>query len=537
MLSKFFNSARNLLSYTPESELITQSISSNLRDKAMVTTRGQAVASAEKESLPLEILKSTSSSQPYLGVQVVSEASERKETLPVRAKDEEHSTNHTTVKVVIPVGRVLALNAAQVEGPGSQAKEIIEIEDSQASEADGEEEVLESIEAANKPDIEEDADDEAAEESKERKINKIQNEPPQVRRATRKKETAKVFSSSKASDIQKVVEVEAQKAKVPKPIKKESKQDIVEISDDSRNSDDVARQPKAPLDVVGESSGIQEILQIEDVSQKSPPKKFLAKSGKRGSTAQYTPSKSRFQPSTSPATLAVPTPVTSKHKRFGSEDPEPAIFSAVPEPITIDEEEDSGDDDDAPEEFGKEDASKALKAQERDAAKAIKEQQAELKSKRRDREAALQKQASASNKRKRDRHTTAPSSSKKPRLSPSEDAMDLSETTSTTLKPTHVTRAEIPEFLPEEYLEEDSDNDIPIVEKELLVQRKKKFNHRDLLGEKLKDRRRGGTIYRVSQAASVKLAPKANLQAKDNLARMMKGGNRKPSSGSFFKKR
>lgn len=63
----------------------------------------------------------------------------------------------------------------------------------------------------------------------------------------------------------------------------------------------------------------------------------------------------------------------SKHKRFGSVEPEPAEAEPIPAPTVITESDDDDSDDDAPEEINVQEAAQAVKSRVRDAAKAAEE--------------------------------------------------------------------------------------------------------------------------------------------------------------------
>jgi len=65
------------------------------------------------------------------------------------------------------------------------------------------------------------------------------------------------------------------------------------------------------------------------------------------------------------------TPELSSHKRFGSEDPEVESFPTEPIPIDMEEASSEDDSDDAPEEFNKKSGAKVHEEQDRDASKAI----------------------------------------------------------------------------------------------------------------------------------------------------------------------
>lgn len=79
---------------------------------------------------------------------------------------------------------------------------------------------------------------------------------------------------------------------------------------------------------------------------------------------------------------------------------------------------------------------------------------------------------------------------------------------------------------------------------ELRVKKGKKTKFADLVEKKPKDRRKGSTTYRVSEALSTKLAPKAAFNARLTKESWLQGRpgkllatNRRPFSNSFSKSR
>ena len=94
--------------------------------------------------------------------------------------------------------------------------------------------------------------------------------------------------------------------------------------------------------------------------------------------------------------------------------------------------------------------------------------------------------------------------------------------------------SDLPEFLPAEFLNDDDDSETSPTESTLQPMIPRKTKQISLEEKKPKDRRKGSTIYRVSEATDMRLAPKASRRARSEKAQKMHGGNRKPFSKSFF---
>jgi hypothetical protein len=113
------------------------------------------------------------------------------------------------------------------------------------------------------------------------------------------------------------------------------------------------------------------------------------------------------------------------------------------------------------------------------------------------------------------------------------------------ITPMSISRSNLPDLLPEEYLEDDDDPEpLPTQEMEVARIKPKKIKFADLVEKKPKDRRKGSTTYRVSEVRSKHLAPKSSVHAKAMKESWMKGrisngfgGGRKVASGGFFKKK
>jgi U3 small nucleolar RNA-associated protein 16 len=108
---------------------------------------------------------------------------------------------------------------------------------------------------------------------------------------------------------------------------------------------------------------------------------------------------------------------------------------------------------------------------------------------------------------------------------------------------TIITKSNIPEFLPSEYLEDDSaeDNSSLSALKETTFHKSKKVKFIDQTAKKPKDRKKGSTIYRVVEAHGTGLlAPRAVRTARSVKEAWLSGlrgagGNRKVINGGFFK--
>lgn len=107
-----------------------------------------------------------------------------------------------------------------------------------------------------------------------------------------------------------------------------------------------------------------------------------------------------------------------------------------------------------------------------------------------------------------------------------------------------ISRSKLPDLLPDEYLQDDSESE-EAEDHELEVVRTKPrtMTFGDLVVKKPKDRRKGSTTYRVSELHSKNLAPKSSFYARSTKESWLKGragkgagGSRKVVSGGFFKK-
>jgi U3 small nucleolar RNA-associated protein 16 len=98
----------------------------------------------------------------------------------------------------------------------------------------------------------------------------------------------------------------------------------------------------------------------------------------------------------------------------------------------------------------------------------------------------------------------------------------------------------LPEFLPDEYLEDEDSEDEMAVELTQPAKKAKKIKFTELLEKKPKDYRKGSTTYRVAEAPSKKMAPKSSFNArtvKESWLQGRSGVTRKPLASGFFKTR
>lgn len=111
------------------------------------------------------------------------------------------------------------------------------------------------------------------------------------------------------------------------------------------------------------------------------------------------------------------------------------------------------------------------------------------------------------------------------------------------LKTTIPNSRSLPHLLPLEYLEDDEPEEVLAIEEAPKKAPKNKKKFRDLSEKSPKDRRIGGTTYRVTKAQSTNLAPKAAFNARSIKESWLQGRSgkkvdpsRKPMSKDFFKK-
>ncbi|TAQ86713.1 hypothetical protein B7494_g4963 [Chlorociboria aeruginascens] len=227
----------------------------------------------------------------------------------------------------------------------------------------------------------------------------------------------------------------------------------------------------------------------------------------------------------------------TKHRRFGSEEPEPVLepesLYTARENNELDEES-SGDD--APEVIGIQDSLKDVKSKERDAAKAIERQESAIRNKRKERDAFLKRQAESVNKKRK--HIEESEEEIESSNEEEDEAMG-GEDTGPRSKHRHG-KASIPNLLPAEYLEDKEDEEVQDVVEPPIKTNKLKFL--ELAEKKPKDRRIGSTTYRVSETVRIAhLAPKSSFQARSIKEAWLQGrpgkngSKRKPFTNSFFK--
>jgi U3 small nucleolar RNA-associated protein 16 len=167
----------------------------------------------------------------------------------------------------------------------------------------------------------------------------------------------------------------------------------------------------------------------------------------------------------------------------------------------------------------------------------INRQESALRQKRKERDTVLKKQAeSASKKRKREAVRGKAKGSKKVGSRENQDEHKL--------LPKFAIGTALPDLLPAEYLQDEESENGALIDSEPAEKKPKKMKFTDLVEKKPKDRRKGSTIYRVSEVRSTKLAPKASPTARSLKESWLQGRpgkvlgtNRKPFSGGFFKKK
>ena len=351
MLSKIFNSARNILSHTPEPESIkeAQETTNQSDPNAMVTTRRQELATkAGGEGSLLDVPGSQTSP---LVVDAV-DSNKRKETLPVRAKDELQSPRNSRIEIVIPVSQI-PKSASKIVIPESGAEEIPEIQKSQ------------NPEPAKKDD--EESLDMFAPESDDKIAEESTPEDPEI------------YLDAKTT-IQDVLESNPEEAQstqqAPVLAEKAKLKETIEIVDDSESPDtsaiveDVAREEGEQKSATPGSRS-QNNIAASSPATLAPTPKIPTK--RKSTPVQSMPSSSQLNTKKALAILSTPPPQATKHKRFGSEEPEVEIPPVATEAPVVEIEDSEDDSDDAPEEFTKEIAAETHETRARDTAKAIEE--------------------------------------------------------------------------------------------------------------------------------------------------------------------
>ena len=245
------------------------------------------------------------------------------------------------------------------------------------------------------------------------------------------------------------------------------------------------------------------------------------------------------------------TPAKPKHKKFGDDEPVEAI--PLPEPIApVDEQSDSEDessDDDAPEEVGGKAAQEKAQASAAQAAKVGEQKEAAERQKRKERDEKLKAQAQAAKKRKLVEEEKAKMMPVDELESESEEdeSMTLQEESSPVVESAqHVAREKkikfdrnnLPELLPEEFLDDEDAMDVDEEEERVVKKARKITFARE--EKKVKDVTLGHTTFRVQKKSSLGLAPKANKRAKmlkEALLGGRKGQIRKAPTGFFGAKK
>jgi U3 small nucleolar RNA-associated protein 16 len=174
-------------------------------------------------------------------------------------------------------------------------------------------------------------------------------------------------------------------------------------------------------------------------------------------------------------------------------------------------------------------------------------QEAAVRKKRQERDAVLKKQADVAAKRRKREAEKAEKLSKKARKAEAEAKAEEANIDTEKAMPTPlISRSNIPDLLPEEYLQDDDEDsdELDGSETEVVRRNPKKMKFSELVEKKPKDRRKGSTTYRVSEVQSRILAPKPSFHAKATKESWLKGragkgpgGIRKVASTGFFKKK
>lgn len=244
-------------------------------------------------------------------------------------------------------------------------------------------------------------------------------------------------------------------------------------------------------------------------------------------------------------------PAKPKHKKFGDDEPVEAI--PLPEPIVPEEEgsesEEESSDDDAPEEVGGKAAEKQAQEKVAQAAKVAEQKEAAERLKRKERDEKLRKQSEAAKKRKAVEEEKSKMMPVDELESESEEdeSMTLQEESSPVLetakkmareKKIKFDRNNLPDLLPEEFLDDEDAMDVDEEEQKTVKKAKKISFARE--EKKVKDVTLGHTTFRVQKKSKAGLAPKANKRAKmlkEALLGGRKGQIRKAATGFFGAKK
>lgn len=247
------------------------------------------------------------------------------------------------------------------------------------------------------------------------------------------------------------------------------------------------------------------------------------------------------------------TPAKPKHKKFGDDEPVEAI--PLPEPIApVDEEsgsesEEEDSDDDAPEEVGGKAAEKQAQEKAAEVAKIAEQKEAAERQKRKERDEKLRVQVEASKKRKAVAEEKAKMMPVDELESESEEdeSMTLQEESSPVLETAQAVAREkkikfdrnnLPDLLPEEFLDDEDKMDVDEDEERPVKKARKITFARE--EKKVKDVTLGHTTFRVQKKTKTGLVPKANRRAKmlkEALLGGRKGQIRKAPTGFFGAKK
>lgn len=190
----------------------------------------------------------------------------------------------------------------------------------------------------------------------------------------------------------------------------------------------------------------------------------------------------------------------------------------------------------------------------------IPRQETAIRKKRQERDALLKNQAEAASKKRKHAAEAAEKAQKVPKMMKKqneEEGMKMNfefqeyganDATPAESKPTPaaiISRSNLPDLLPDEYLQDDEEFGSPTnLELEVARTKPRKMKFTDLVEKKPKDRRKGSTTYQVSEIRSKHLAPKSSFRAKTTKESWLKGrapnsggGVRKVASVGFFKKK
>ena len=245
------------------------------------------------------------------------------------------------------------------------------------------------------------------------------------------------------------------------------------------------------------------------------------------------------------------TPAKPKHKKFGDDEPIEAI--PLPEPNAPEEEgsgsEEEDSDDDAPEEVGGKAAQNQAHEKAAQAAKVAEQKEAAERQKRKERDEKLRKQAEAAKRRKAVEEVKSKMMPVDELESESEEdeSMTLQEESSPVLetqreiareKKIKFDRNNLPDLLPEEFLDDEDAMDVDDEEEKVVKKARKITFARE--EKKVKDVTLGHTTFRVQKKSKAGLAPKVNKRAKmlkEALLGGRKGQIRKAPTGFFGAKK